>query len=163
MTHALRMLDSHRVAYTRHEYRYVEHGGTAEAARQLGLDEHAVIKTLCMEPDPTDRRGSRTPSPLLMLMHGDLEVSAKALARALGVKSIAPCREAVAERVTGYQVGGISPFGTRQTLAVYVEASVLALPRVYVNGGRRGLLVGIEPSVLVTVLSAREVHARAQP
>ena len=161
MTHALRMLDSHRVAYTLHEYRYVEHGGTAEAARQLGLDEHAVIKTLCMEPDPTDRRGSRTPSPLLMLMHGDLEVSAKTLARALGVKSIAPCSEAVAERVTGYQVGGISPFGTRQTLAVYVEASVLALPRVYVNGGRRGLLVGIEPSVLVTVLSAREVHARA--
>lgn len=156
MTHALRVLDSHGVAYTCHEYRYIARGGTAEAARQLGLDEHAVIKTLCMTVD-----GGQAPSALLMLMHGDGGVSAKALARALGVKAIAPCSEAVAERVTGYQVGGMSPFGTRQSLPVFVEGSVLALPRVYVNGGRRGLLVAVEPGVFLTVLSAREVHARA--
>jgi len=153
MTHALRVLDGHGVAYTCHEYRYVERGGTGEAARQLGVDEHEVIKTLVFGQTPR--------TPVLVLMHGDADVSAKALARALGVKSVAPCTEAVAQRATGYQVGGISPFGTRQHLPVYVEASVLDLPRLYINGGRRGLLVGLAPGVLVTVLHAQPVHARA--
>jgi Cys-tRNA(Pro) deacylase len=153
MTHALRVLDQHGVAYTRHEYRYVDRGGTAEAARQLGVDEHTVIKTLVFGETPRH--------PVLMLMHGDAEVSVKALARALGVKAIAPCGEAVAERATGYQVGGISPFGTRQPLQVYVEASVLELPRIFINGGRRGLLVALAPDVLLAVLHAVAVHARA--
>ena len=153
MTHALRALDRRGIAYTCHEYRYVDHGGTSEAARQLGVDEHVVIKTLVFGETPR--------APVLMLMHGDAEVSAKALARAVGIKSIAPCAEAVAERATGYQVGGISPFGTRQPLPVYVEASVLDLPRVFINGGRRGLLVALPPAVLLTVLSATPVHARA--
>lgn len=150
MTHALRALDALGVAYDTHKYRYVDHGGTTEAARQLRVDEHAVIKTLVFGESPR--------SPFLMLMHGDREVSAKQLARALGVKSVAPCAPAVAERVTGYQVGGISPFGTRQRLPVYVEASVLELPRVYVNGGRRGLLVSLAPSALAAALAATAVN-----
>jgi Cys-tRNA(Pro) deacylase len=150
MTHALRALDALGVAYDTHEYRYVDHGGTAEAARQLRVDEHAVIKTLVFGESPR--------SPFLMLMHGDREVSAKKLARALGVKSVAPCEPAVAERVTGYQVGGISPFGTRQRLPVYAEASVLGLPRLYVNGGRRGLLVSMAPSALAAALATTTVH-----
>lgn len=153
MTHALRVLDQHGVAYTRHEYRYVDRGGTAEAARQLGVGEHAVVKTLVFGETPRH--------PVLMLMHGDAEVSAKALARALGVRSMAPCTEAVAEKVTGYQVGGISPFGTRSPLPVYVEASVLTLPRIFINGGRRGLLVELPPDTLTTILHATPVHARA--
>jgi Cys-tRNA(Pro) deacylase len=151
MTHAIRLLDARGAAYTCHEYRYIEHGGTAEAARQLGVDEHAVIKTLVF--------GETAKSPFLVLMHGDAEVSARALARALGLKSVAPCPPAVAERVTGYQVGGISPFGTRQPLAVCVEASVLDLARLYVNGGRRGLLVSMTPPQLVAVLHPRPVRA----
>ena len=153
MTHALRALDRHGITCTCHEYRYVDRGGTSDAARQLGVDEHVVIKTLVFGETPR--------TPVLMLMHGDAEVSAKALARAVGIKSIAPCAEAVAERATGYQVGGISPFGTRQPLPVYVEASVLDLPRVFINGGRRGLLVALPPAALLTVLSATPVHARA--
>ena len=149
MTHALRALDALGVAYDIHEYRYVDHGGTAEAARQLAVPEHAVIKTLVFGESPR--------SPFLMLMHGDREVSTKKLARALMVKALAPCEPAVAERVTGYQVGGISPFGTRQRLPVYVEASVLDLPRLYVNGGRRGLLVSMAPPALVTALGATMV------
>src|SRR6185503_251940 len=117
MTPALRVLASHGVAHTCHEYRYVAHGGTAEAARQLGVDEHSIVKTLVLGSDE-----GQTPTILLMLMHGDAEVSTRALARAVGARAIAPCAQAVAERVTGYQVGGISPFGTRQPLPVYVEA-----------------------------------------
>ena len=150
MTHALRALDSLGVAYDTHEYRYVDHGGTAEAARQLRVDEHAVIKTLVFGESPK--------SPFLMLAHGDREVSVKKLARALGVRSVAPCEPAVAARVTGYQVGGISPFGTRQRLPVFVEASVLDLPRLYVNGGRRGLLVSMAPSAVATALAATLVN-----
>jgi Cys-tRNA(Pro) deacylase len=153
MTHAMRVLDAHGVEYTYHEYRYVDHGGTAEAARQLGVDEHAVLKTLVFGETPK--------APCLVLMHGDAEVSTKSLARAAGVKAMAPCAPAVAERVTGYQVGGISPFGTRQPLPVYVEATVLELPRVYVNGGRRGLLVSMPPDALVAVLRPTVVTVRA--
>lgn len=151
MTHAIRLLDARGAEYACHEYRYIEHGGTAEAARQLGVDEHAVIKTLVFGETPR--------SPFLVLMHGDAEVSARALARALGLKSVAPCPPAVAERVTGYQVGGISPFGTRQPLGVCVESSVLDLPRLYVNGGRRGLLVSMTPPQLVAVLQPAIVRA----
>ncbi len=161
MTHALRVLASHGVAHTCHEYRYVAHGGTAEAARQLGVDEHSIVKTLVLGSDSGDRSRGQTPLIVLMLMHGDAEVSTRALARAVGARSIAPCTEAVAERVTGYQVGGISPFGTRQPLPVYVEASILDLPRIFINGGRRGLLVELSPAVLLSVLEATPVQARA--
>jgi prolyl-tRNA editing enzyme YbaK/EbsC (Cys-tRNA(Pro) deacylase) len=188
MTHALRVLASHGVAHTCHEYRYVAYGGTAEAARQLGVDQHSIVKTLVLEsdsrarpenlsavnqrscePEPVNLRtseplnpaGRQAPSIVLMLMHGDAEVSTRALARAVGARSIAPCTEAVAERVTGYQVGGISPFGTRQSLPVYVEASILDLPRIFINGGRRGLLVELSPAALLSVLDATPVQARA--
>jgi Cys-tRNA(Pro) deacylase len=150
VTHGVRQLESRGAAFAVHEYRYVDHGGTAEAARQLGVDEHAVIKTLVLGETPK--------APFLVLMHGDAEVSVRALARAMGVKSVAPCPPAVAERVTGYQVGGISPFGTRQPLPVLVEATVLDLPRLYVNGGRRGLLVSMTPAQLTAVLQPRVVH-----
>ena len=126
MTHALRVLAGHGVPHACHEYRYVAHGGTAEAARQLGVDEHSIVKTLVLESAPRDQLGSdprahhgrQTPTILLMLIHGHAEVSTRALARAVGARTISPCAEAVAERVTGYQVGGISPFGTRQPLPV---------------------------------------------
>ncbi len=138
------------MSYTEHAYDYVDHGGTAESARQLGWPEHQVIKTLVME----DERGD----PLVVLMHGDRQVSTKNLARAIGVKSVQPCKPEVAQRHSGYLVGGTSPFGTRKALPVYVEASVLALERILINGGRRGFLVGLAPAVLETVLGARPVQ-----
>ena len=139
------------VAFSEHAYDYVEHGGTAESARQLGVDEHAVIKTLVMR----DERAR----PLLVLMHGDREVSTKNLARAIGVKSVEPCPADVAQRHSGYQLGGTSPFGfKREGVPVYVQASVLALPRICINGGRRGFLVAIEPRVLTELLGARAVR-----
>jgi Cys-tRNA(Pro) deacylase len=138
------------VVFTEHPYDYVEHGGTAESARQLGVDEHAVIKTLVMQ----DERAQ----PLVVLMHGDREVSTKNLARAIGVKSVQPCKPDVAQRHSGYLIGGTSPFGfKREGVPVYVEASVLELARICINGGRRGFLVGIEPSVLVELLGAKPV------
>ena len=149
-TPATAWLKAHGVAYTEHPYDYVEHGGTAESARQLGVDEHAVVKTLVMQ----DERGE----PLVVLMHGDRQVSTKNLARAIGAKSVEPCKPEVAQRHSGYLIGGTSPFGTRKAMPVYVEESVLALPRICINGGRRGFLVGIEPRVLVDVLGARPVH-----
>lgn len=152
MTQAIRVLDAHGVEYGRHEYRYVDHGGTAEAARQLGVDEHAIVKTLVFGETPK--------TPCLVLMHGDAEVSARRLARAAGVKTMAPCPPAVAERVTGYQVGGISPLGTRLPLPIYIQASVLELPRIYINGGRRGLLVSMTPDALMSVLKPTVVDAR---
>ena len=152
MTHALRVLDGLGVAYGTHEYHYVDHGGTAEAARQLGMDEHVIVKTLVFLSDPR--------TPLLVLMHGDLDVSTKKLARALDVKTTTPAPAAVAERVTGYQVGGISPFGTRQALPVYIEATVLDLPRLVINGGRRGLLVSMAPDALCAVLTPTPVRVR---
>lgn len=148
-TPATEWLRAHEVVFTEHPYDYVDHGGTAESARQLGVDEHAVVKTLVMQDDKGD--------PLIVLMHGDATVSTKNLARAIGVKSIEPCKPEVAQRHSGYLVGGTSPFGTRKEMRVFVEASVLALPRIFINGGRRGYLVGIEPGVLVDALGAMPV------
>lgn len=149
-TPATQWLRRQGVAFTEHPYDYVEHGGTAESARQLGLPEHAVVKTLVMQDDRAQ--------PLVVLMHGDRQVSTKALAREIGVKSVEPCKPEVAQRHSGYLVGGTSPFGLRKPMPLYVEASVLALPRIYINGGRRGFLVGIEPAVLEATLGARAVH-----
>jgi Cys-tRNA(Pro) deacylase len=145
-TPATALLRKHRVAFTAHPYDYVDHGGTAESARQLGLDEHAVVKTLVMQDEAA--------RPLVVLMHGDRKVSTKNLARQAGCKSISPCDPEVAQRHSGYLVGGTSPFGTRKRMPVYVERSVLALPRLWINGGRRGFLVGIEPAVLTDLLGA---------
>jgi Cys-tRNA(Pro) deacylase len=149
LTPATAWLRAQGVDYSEHPYDYVEHGGTAESARQLGVDEHAVVKTLVMQ----DERAA----PLIVLMHGDKQVSTKNLARAIGAKGVEPCKPEVAERHTGFQVGGTSPFGTRKVMPVYVEGSVLALPRIHINGGRRGYLVGIAPQVLVDKLGARAV------
>ena len=148
-TPATRLLREQGVAYTEHPYRYEERGGTRVSSRELGVDEHAVVKTLVMEDD--------TGTPLVVLMHGDREVSTKALARQLGRKSVLICRPEVAQRHSGYLVGGTSPFGTRKRMPVYVERSILALDRIYVNGGSRGFLVGIAPAELVRVLSPTPV------
>jgi Cys-tRNA(Pro) deacylase len=150
-TPATAWLRRHGVDFTEHVYEYVEHGGTAESARQLGVDEHAVVKTLVMQ----DERAR----PLVVLMHGDRQVSTKNLARAIGCKSVEPCSAEAAQRHSGYQVGGTSPFGfKREGVPVYVQASVLALPRICINGGRRGFLVGIEPAVLTDLLGATAVE-----
>jgi len=148
-TPATAFLRQHNVPFTEHLYDYVEHGGTAESSRQLGVDEHQVVKTLVMQ----DQDGR----PLIILMHGDRKVSLKNLARQIGAKSIQPCTPEIAQRHTGYQVGGTSPFGTRKELPVYVERSVLTLPRICINGGRRGFLVGIDPQVLASLLHAQPV------
>ncbi|OVZ56368.1 aminoacyl-tRNA deacylase [Pigmentiphaga sp. NML080357] len=150
-TPATQFLRKHGVAFTEHAYEYVEHGGTAESARQLGEDEHAVVKTLIMEDEEA--------RPLVILMHGDREVSTKNLARQIGAKKVAPCKPEVAQRHSGYLVGGTSPFGTRKAMPVYVEASVLELPRIFINGGKRGYLVGIDPRELVRLLRAVPVSA----
>ena len=149
-TLATAFLRRHNVAFTEHLYDYVEHGGTAESSKQLGVDEHHVVKTLVMQDQ--DSR------PLLVLMHGDRKVSLKNLARQIDAKSVQPCSPETAQRQTGYQVGGTSPFGTRKELPVYVERSVLSLPKIYINGGRRGFLVGIDPQILTTVLQAQPVE-----
>jgi Cys-tRNA(Pro) deacylase len=154
-TPATAWLKARGVAYTEHPYDYVEHGGTAESARQLGVDEHAVVKTLVMQDERAE--------PLIVLMHGDRQVSTKALAREIGVKGVEPCKPEVAQRHSGYLVGGTSPFGTRKAMRVFVEAGVLALPRICINGGRRGYLVGIDPRVLVEHLGARPVHCALAP
>ena len=148
-TPATQLLRRRGIAFTEHVYDYVEHGGTEESARQLGLDEHAVVKTLVMQ----DERAQ----PLVVLMHGDRQVSTKNLARQIGAKSVEPCKPEVAQRHSGYQVGGTSPFGTKRAMPVVVEQSVLVLPRILINGGRRGYLVGIAPSVLTELLQARPV------
>lgn len=149
-TPATQWLRRNGVAFTEHVYSYVEHGGTAESARQLGVPEHEVVKTLVMQDE--------NEQPLVVLMHGDRSVSVKALAREIGRKRVEPCRPDVAQRHSGYQVGGTSPFGLRKPMPVFVEAGVLDLARICINGGRRGYLVGIAPDVLVTVLGARPVH-----
>jgi Cys-tRNA(Pro) deacylase len=148
-TPATAWLREHGVVFTEHVYDYVEHGGTEESSRQLGVPEHEVIKTLVMQDDKRE--------PLIVLMHGDRQVSTKNLARAIGAKSVEPCTPEVAQRHSGYQVGGTSPFGTRKPMPVYVEATVLALPRICINGGRRGYLVGIAPAVLTSLLGAKPV------
>ncbi len=148
-TPATQQLRRAGIEFTEHPYDYVDHGGTAESARQLGVDEHAVIKTLVMQ----DERAQ----PLIVLMHGDCQVSTKNLARAIGAKAVEPCKPEVAQRHSGYQVGGTSPFGIRKPMPVYVEATVLDLPRIFINGGRRGYLVGLAPAVLGTLLQAQAV------
>ncbi len=144
VTNAIRVLREHGVAYTEHPYTYEERGGTAVSARELGVPEHACIKTLIMEDDRK--------RPLVVLMHGDREVSTKNLARLMGVKSVQPCTPEVADRHSGYQVGGTSPFGTRRAMPVYAQATIADLPTLYINGGRRGFLVGMAPTDLIRVL-----------
>jgi len=148
-TPATDFLRAHGVAFTEHVYDYVEKGGTAESARQLGVDEHAVIKTLVMQDEDA--------KPLIVLMHGDRQVSLKELARQIPCKKVEPCKPDVAQRHSGYLVGGTSPFGVRKSMPVFVEATVLALPAICINGGRRGYLVGIAPAVLTALLGARPV------
>ena len=149
-TPATKFLDQHGVRYTEHVYEYVERGGTAVSAEALGVPEHEVVKTLVMQ----DERAL----PLIVLMHGDRKVSTKNLARQAGRKSIEPCRPDVAQRHTGYQVGGTSPFGTKKPLPVYMEKSIAALASVYINGGRRGLLVNVKTKDLVAALQPRLVE-----
>ena len=149
MTPATAFLAKHGVEYTEHEFEYVEHGGTGHSSTSLGVPEHHVVKTLVME----NERGE----PLIVLMHGDRKVSTKNLARQAGVKRVEPCKPEVAQRHSGYQVGGTSPFGTRKKLPVYLERSVLALPKIYINGGRRGFLVGIAPGELERTLAPQLV------
>jgi len=155
VTPAVRALRSAGVPFTEHRYRYEEHGGTRVSARELGVDEHAVVKTLVMEDDAR--------APLIVLMHGDLEVSTKQLARAIGRKHVEPCAPDVAHRHSGYLVGGTSPFGTRKAMPVYVERTILDLPRIYINGGARGFLVGIAPGDLVRVLNPTPVEVGIRP
>jgi Cys-tRNA(Pro) deacylase len=145
MTPATAFLARHGVEYTEHEFEYVEHGGTGHSSTSLGVPEHHVVKTLVME----NERGE----PLIVLMHGDRKVSTKELARQAGTKRIAPCQPEVATRHSGYLIGGTSPFGTRKRMPVYLERSVLALDRIYINGGRRGYLLGMPPAELVRVLA----------
>lgn len=149
-TPATQMLRRHGVAFGEHPYDYVEHGGTEESARQLGVDEHRVIKTLVMEDEHA--------KPLIVLMHGDRKVSTRNLARQIGAKRVEPCKPEVANRHSGYLVGGTSPFGTRKAMPVYVEASILDLDEIWLNGGRRGFLVSLSPSVLQPLLGAKPVN-----
>jgi Cys-tRNA(Pro) deacylase len=144
-TPATAFLKRHGVAFSEHVYAYEERGGTTVSARELGVDEHSVVKTLVMEDE---RR-----QPLIVLMHGDRTVSTRNLARQAGLKRVEPCKPDVAQRHSGYQVGGTSPFGTRKPMPVFLEKTVLALPKIYINGGRRGYLVGIDPAEIVRVLA----------
>ena len=149
-TPATQMLKAHKVEFSEHPYEYVEHGGTEESAKQLGLTEHMVVKTLVMQDQDA--------KPLIVLMHGDCKVSTKNLARQIGAKSVEPCKPEVANRHSGYLVGGTSPFGTRRAMPVYIENTILELPRIAINGGRRGFLVQLDPQVCVQLLGARPVQ-----
>ena len=146
-THFLRKAG---IAFTEHPYNYEEQGGTKVSARELGVDEHAVVKTLVMQ--------NESAKPLIVLMHGDCTVSTKNLARQIACKSVAPCNPDIAQKHSGYLVGGTSPFGTKKLLPVYVEKTILALPKIYINGGKRGYLVGIDPHALVAHLHAVAVE-----
>jgi Cys-tRNA(Pro) deacylase len=148
-TPAVLLLRSRGASFSEHGYRYEERGGTAVAARELGVPEHAVVKTLVMEDE--------SHKPLIMLMHGDREVSTKNLARQIGVKAVTPCSPDMAARHTGYLVGGTSPFGTRKPLPIYVERTILDLPTIYINGGSRGFLLGVAPADVVRALRATVV------
>jgi Cys-tRNA(Pro) deacylase len=150
VTAAIRQLRQAGVSFTDHLYAYEEKGGTAVSARELGIDDHQVIKTLIMEDE--NKR------PLIVLMHGDRQVSTRELARALGVKTIAPCAPEAANRHSGYLVGGTSPFGTKKAMPVYLEETILDLPRIYLNGGKRGFLVGLDPADVVRILKPTPVH-----
>lgn len=154
ITPAVRVLRDHKIAFTAHLYDYVERGGTKHSAENLGVDEHVVVKTIVLEDE---RR-----KPLICLQHGDRDVSTKSLARAIGAKTIAPCDPDVAMRHTGYMVGGTSPFGTRKSLPIYIERSILALDFVYINGGKRGFLVKLSPRDIVGVLAPTPVDAATQ-
>ena len=148
-TNATRLLKQAGIAYSEHLYRYEEHGGTRVSARELGVEEHAVIKTLVMEDE--------TGAPLIILMHGDREVSTKELARQVGAKAVQPCKPEVANRHSGYLVGGTSPLGTRKAMPVHAEATIFDLDRIYLNGGSRGFLVGLQPGDLDRVLKVNRV------
>ncbi|WP_422085624.1 aminoacyl-tRNA deacylase [Variovorax sp.] len=149
-TPATQLLRAHKIAFTEHPYEYVEHGGAQRGAEMLGLDPFTVIKTLVMQDQDA--------KPLIVLMHGNRTVSTKNLARQIGAKSVEPCKPEVAQRHSGYMVGGTSPFGTRRAMPVYVEAAILELPRIVLNGGRRGYLIGIDPQVCVALLGAKPVQ-----
>jgi Cys-tRNA(Pro) deacylase len=153
-TPAVHALRKHGLAFTEHEYRYEHKGGTAVSSRALGVDEHQVVKTLVMEDE--------TRAPLIILMHGDREVSTKNLARQTGRKVVKPCAPEVAERHTGYQVGGTSPFGTRKPLPIFVQRSILDLDRIYLNGGRRGFLVSLDPRAAAEALEATPVDVAVE-
>jgi Cys-tRNA(Pro) deacylase len=149
-TPATQWLKQNKVAFTEHAYDYVDHGGTAESSKQLGVPEHQVVKTLVMQDD--QGKG------LVVLMHGDCKTSTKNLARQIGCKAIEPCKPEVAQKNSGYLVGGTSPFGLRKAMPVYVESSILELPQIWINGGRRGFLVAIDPQVLINELGAKPVQ-----
>ena len=149
-TPATQFLKANRVVFTEHPYAYLEHGGALHSASELGWDPFHVVKTLVMQ----DQDGR----PLLVLMHGNRKVSTKNLARQIGTKSVEPCTPEVANRHSGYLVGGTSPFGTRRPLKVYVESTILSLPRILINGGRRGFLIGIDPQVCLSLLGATPVQ-----
>jgi len=149
VTMAVRTLRQHKVDFTPHLYKWEAGGGTAASAQKLGVDEHAVVKTLIFEDE--------NKAPLCILMHGDREVSAKELARHIGCKSVRPCSPDVADKHSGYKVGGTSPFGLRKKMPVYVESSILALPVIYINGGARGFLVALAPDAISQVLAATQV------
>ncbi len=148
-TPATQLLRKKGAAFTEHPYAYEEHGGTAVSSRELGVEEHVVIKTLIMQDEHA--------KPLVVLMHGDKTVSTKNLARQIGCKSVEPCKPEVAQRHSGYMIGGTSPFGTKKAMPVYVEQSVLELDKIYLNGGRRGYLIGIAPQLLTLLLAAKAV------
>jgi Cys-tRNA(Pro) deacylase len=150
-TPATRFLRAHGVAHSNHLYAYEEHGGTKVSARELNVDEHAVVKTLIMEDESA--------KPLVVLMHGDRKVSTKELARQIGCKKVEPCKPEVANRHTGFLVGGTSPFGTKKQMPIYIEKTILDLPLIYINGGRRGFLVGVHPHDLLRVLKPKVVEA----
>ena len=149
-TPATQLLKAHKVVYTEHPYEYLEHGGAQHSAAVLGLDPFTVVKTLIMQDQDA--------KPLVVLMHGNRKVSTKNLARQIGVKSVEPCAPEVANRHSGYLVGGTSPFGTRRTMPVFIEETILGLPRIAIDGGRRGFLVQIDPQVCVQLLSAKPVQ-----
>lgn len=154
VTPAIRFLKQQKVTFGQHLYEYEEKGGTKVSARELGVDEHIVIKTIVLEDE--------NKKPLIMLMHGDCEISTKNLARTLGVKSISPCNPDTANKHTGYMVGGTSPFGTIKNLPVYVEESILSLETIYINGGKRGFLISLSPAVLTSTLKATSVQASTE-
>lgn len=149
-TPATQLLKAYKVAFTEHPYEYLEHGGAQHSAEVLGADSFSVVKTLVMQDQDA--------KPLIVLMHGNCSVSTKNLARQIGAKSVEPCKPEVANKHSGYLVGGTSPFATRKTMPVYIEESILTLPRIMLNGGRRGYLVGIDPQVCVTILGAKAVQ-----
>ena len=149
VTPAIRYLRQQQVNFSEHLYPYEEKGGTTVSARELGVDEHSVVKTLVMEDDAKQ--------PLIVLMHGDRQVSTKELARVIGARSVTPCAPAIADKHSGYQVGGTSPFATRRAMPVYIEETILILPKIYINGGKRGFLIGIDPKEVARLLQATAV------